>query len=308
MPRTKLSKNAKRNRDAAKDETLSTRLREFDLEVDQFLSDLEFKRQERLDENKSLANLVRTLPQRIHDMKMGELMAMEEKTIDEVNVALEKKAAANRSMMNASLLSSSKKKSKGDEEDSGSGNMIATSAYTGFTRGMTPSARPVGPLSSAKAKSRNRRSRSACGYLNTIGSNSSTISSSTTSSRTTTDRMSRSRMRTPLNNRVKAASADRAAPVTPKVCPNTPLSMLRYPRIGETVISLTGSPIVAQCPSDTTATVNIPIKDGVISLRPTRLDAVHPDFIESIDAETWSQIKELQSNLNKLVKSVDGKI
>lgn len=76
MPRTKLSKNAKRNRDAAKDETLSTRLREFDLEVDQFLSDLEFKRQERLDENKSLANLVRTLPQRIHDMKMGELMAM----------------------------------------------------------------------------------------------------------------------------------------------------------------------------------------------------------------------------------------
>lgn len=61
-------------------------------------------------------------------------------------------------------------------------------------------------------------------------------------------------------------------------------------------------------PSDTTATVNIPIKDGVISLRPTRLDAVHPDFIESIDAETWSQIKELQSNLNKLVKSVDGKI
>lgn len=36
------------------------------------------------------------------------------------------------------------------------------------------------------------------------------------------------------------------APVTPKMQPDRPLSMLRYQKMGETVISLAGSPVIAQ--------------------------------------------------------------
>ena len=51
-------------------------------------------------------------------------------------------------------------------------------------------------------------------------------------------------MRTPLNNRIKAASADRAYLITPKVNPSVPLAILRHAKAGEAVFSVTGSPVI----------------------------------------------------------------
>lgn len=56
---------------------------------------------------------------------------------------------------------------------------------------------------------------------------------------------SRSKYRTPMSGlRSKAASADNLHLITPKVNPGHPFSMMRHPRAGEPVYSLTGSPIV----------------------------------------------------------------
>lgn len=94
--------------------------------------------------------------------------------------------------------------------------------------------RPLGPFASCKAKS--RRSRSA----------SSTVSASKKS--TIQSHSSRQKYKTPAQNRLLTQSADRVGmnPVTPKMQPNTPVALLRYPKLGEHVISLDGSPIIAQ--------------------------------------------------------------
>lgn len=63
---------------------------------------------------------------------------------------------------------------------------------------------------------------------------------------TRTDRESRSKFRTPINNRIQSISADRMMnPVTPKVECGKAMAMLRYAKQGETIISLQGSPVVA---------------------------------------------------------------
>lgn len=53
--------------------------------------------------------------------------------------------------------------------------------------------------------------------------------------------------KTPAANRIQTMSADRGIQVvTLKMQPNMPVSMLRYQRMGETVISMDGSPVIAQ--------------------------------------------------------------
>lgn len=125
---------------------------------------------------------------------------------------------------------------------------------------MPRSARPLGPLASAKAKS--RRSRSAqSNQSNNLTAN--TTSASTSSGRhggtlqrsasqqsaEASQHASRSKYRTPGCSRLQTMSAERhqmMAPVTPKMQMDRPLAMLRYQKIGETVISLSGSPVIAQ--------------------------------------------------------------
>lgn len=107
----------------------------------------------------------------------------------------------------------------------------SSSSSSSKTSIISHESRPLGPLSSAKAKARHRRSRSALGLLENHKSSASRIS-----------RASKLRA-TP---QIRTMSADRAEPVTPKIAPNAPVSVLRYPRLGETVISLSGSPVVTQ--------------------------------------------------------------
>lgn len=54
-----------------------------------------------------------------------------------------------------------------------------------------------------------------------------------------------SKYRTPMQTRPQAVSADRGIGlITPKVQPNMPLALLRRAKIGETVYSVTGSPVI----------------------------------------------------------------
>lgn len=52
---------------------------------------------------------------------------------------------------------------------------------------------------------------------------------------------------------------------------------------------------------DTCANLNIPIKDGVFSLRPERLASDCSDILENIDPGTVDQLKMLNTNINKIV-------
>lgn len=90
------------------------------------------------------------------------------------------------------------------------------------------------------AAEKKRRSRSATGLTR-----SSTMSSHTTVRGDISTRTSRSKFRTP-KPRLQTMSADRALmnPVTPKIQMNTPVSLLRYPKVGETIISMSGSPVI----------------------------------------------------------------
>lgn len=104
------------------------------------------------------------------------------------------------------------------------------------------SARQLGPFQSAKAKSR-RRSRSLSSVVQSAMK--SAMKTQQTMNRNN-PRESRSRYRTPLGNRIQSISADRMMnPVTPKCEAGRSVTMLRYAKQGETVISLQGSPVVA---------------------------------------------------------------
>lgn len=109
------------------------------------------------------------------------------------------------------------------------------------TEGSGRSSKPKKAATVGPRKSR-RRSQSANGIKN-----SSTMSSRTLSRNDiTSHRASRSKYRTP-GQRIQTMSADRSimmTPVTPKIQMNTPVSLLRYPKVGETVISMSGSPVI----------------------------------------------------------------
>lgn len=102
------------------------------------------------------------------------------------------------------------------------------------------SGRPIGPLGSSRA-GKNRRSQSAQG--SSFKNQSLLRSNSAVSAHS-----SRQKFRTPAKGRLQTMSADRGTmnPVTPKIQMNTPVALLRYPHVGETVMSMSGSPVIVQ--------------------------------------------------------------
>lgn len=90
--------------------------------------------------------------------------------------------------------------------------------------------------------------------------------------------------------------------ITPKVQPNTPLALLRHARTGESVFSVTGSPVITAGASEMVANVNIPIGNAILSIRPTEMGELDPQYIRKIDSTTMNDLKQLQANLNRLMK------
>lgn len=110
----------------------------------------------------------------------------------------------------------------------------------------------------------------------------------------------RSKHRTPHEKPSKTMSVDRIGQIQPKFDISEPMALLRYANHGETVISLTGSPVVGLGqPLDSVANINIPIKNGIISLRPTaEMRHINPSSMPKIDSDTLKHLKTLQKNLH----------
>lgn len=94
--------------------------------------------------------------------------------------------------------------------------------------------------------------------------------------------------------------------ITTVVDAKAPLSYFRYARPGEPIFSLAGSPIVPPSTFEPEAYINIPVSDGVISIRPER-------WMKSIAAEVPSllipskrihDLKVLQKNLGSFISAV----
>lgn len=102
-------------------------------------------------------------------------------------------------------------------------------------------------------------------------------------------------------------SADRIGQIRPKFDISEPMALLRYANHGETVISLTGSPVVGLGqPLDSVANINIPVKNGIISLRPTaEMRNINTNSLPKIDSDTLKHLKTLQKNLHIFTSMVE---
>ncbi|KAJ2938909.1 hypothetical protein O0L34_g17720 [Tuta absoluta] len=150
---------------------------------------------------------------------------------------------------------------------------------------------------SSTSRSTSRRSRSA----------DASARKAPPSSRTATAqrRRSKSVYRTPAYNK----NATTAYPaITPKVAPHTPLTVLRQPRQGEMVVSMTGSPVMVPTYStmnqDQKANCNILLNDGtMLSLQPKQLRQSQAYIPFSLmDPGVLAQLRTLKDNLDKVVK------
>ncbi|CAG9793103.1 unnamed protein product [Diatraea saccharalis] len=121
---------------------------------------------------------------------------------------------------------------------------------------------------------------------------------------TTQRRRSRSVYRTPAYNKNGAVNYPA---ITPKVTPHTPLTVLRQPRQGEMVVSMSGSPVmVPTCYTmqpEEKANCNILLQDGtMLSLQPKQLRESQAYIPFSLmDSNVLRQLKTLKDNLDKVV-------
>jgi len=144
---------------------------------------------------------------------------------------------------------------------------------------------------------------------------------------------SRSKYRTPAQKPThqRAASVDRVESIIPKVNPMTPVSILRHPRSGEVAFSVKGSPILTskyvaiifsfKClilnsiyfsysVIERTANVNIPVANGILSVRPENIDPSHlnASLMRKIDGDTIMHLHTLKNNLDVLMKAFENRM
>lgn len=326
MVRTKPSRhgNTKRNRTSFQEEKLNAKIRDFDILADGLLANLESVYSNNLDDiTRMLRGEKNRLPKRILQMKMGDLRLLTgvktcadlEKLSVEAIDAMSSIGSSqfSQSFGNSNEKTNKKKISKADEgyltEDSGLGcNPLPDLMMS------TSKARPYGPLASAM-KNR-RRSKSVSGQATPSKGHASLLlgikskktfgaSQSLFAAAADNNRHSRSKFRTPnvAAGRLQTVSTDRGLSlITPKVMPNTPMAILRHARAGESIYSMTGSPVITAAMVEETANVNIPVANGMLSIRPTEMDSIDTGLLQRIDPGTLEHLKKLQMNLNKIMQ------
>ncbi|XP_037050243.1 borealin-like isoform X2 [Bradysia coprophila] len=189
-----------------------------------------------------------------------------------------------KSSQNGSLLTEASQASRADDDES--------------SRRSSKPKKTIG----TEQKKKHRRSRSAAANVSTMSARPLSRVNSVN------ERLSRSKYRTPVS-RLQTMSADRSvmAPVTPKIQMNTPMSLLRYPKVGETIISMSGSPVIVNGGTmQGIANINIPIKDGMFSMQPNAITDVDSDLVSRIDNTTMNQLRQLQANLNFVMSTFSG--
>ncbi|XP_035903644.1 borealin-like [Anopheles stephensi] len=329
MVRTKVSRNtaSKRNRTSYQEERHAHIMREFEIVSETFIMSLDAKLDADLKRIDYQTSMIRNrIPKEILQMTMGDLR----KTgcnlfVDVLNMSpADGESAGNCSQLSNGSADAQTSFQKSYRTDEGYLTEECAKRSLDVMASAKPSKRPMGPLASAmKSNYARRRSNSVSGHTTTPSKPAQPsmlfgIKGKRNELRTPaigknifmgqSERFSRPKLRTPLaqvNNksRSQAVSTDRGmSQITLKVEPNTPLAFIRYPRAGESVYSLTGSPVVNAVMTKHTANVNIPVPDGVLSLQPTDLEDVDKQYLPKIDYATLEHLKKLQSNLNKIMQ------
>lgn len=324
MPRTKVSKSSKRNREATNRED---KVREFETDVETYSNVFDEQAQERLlSYELEFKNLLQRTSSALLKLKFCDVFEMDITTFKDwdqqkskfLNVSLH-------NSVNSSLMKSAKAINPNDEgyltEDSSNGGSlgssssattITNSAFLSATnmrsqqlvQQQTARLRTPGPLSSARAR-RPRRSRSACGDYVPGSIKLKPQNTANAEGGSGQERNSRSKMRTPMANKTKALSADRTTKFNDTDAPKSPPTFLRFPKPGELILSTCGSPLVTQTLPENFAHLNIPLRNGVISMRPKRLSNVQPHIIEDLDPATLDQLRTLKNNIDKIVSMAD---
>uniref|UniRef100_A0A336LFA5 CSON008238 protein n=1 Tax=Culicoides sonorensis TaxID=179676 RepID=A0A336LFA5_CULSO len=326
MPRTKINRKVlpKRNRRSSTEEKLEAKLREFDMLVDGFTNDTECQFSEAISKIENLMHGLRAkTPLNVLQMKWKDVKEAEGKTLADINKthnATNMNGTSTSTLASLSTIAEEMRKSKkvGHSHDEGylteDGTHSNRSSHDqgALITNNCSSARPMGPLASAVAKAR-RASRSADPPVSrTPMIGSSLMMSSKAKARATpllqsqSQHASRSKYRTPMQPRATASSVDRVyGLITPKVQPNMPLAILRRAKVGETVFSVTGSPVITAAAVENMANVNIPVQNGVLSIRPTEMNSVDPSIVNKFDDVTIEQLKTLQQNLNLIMECAE---
>uniref|UniRef100_A0A6E8W3K7 Borealin C-terminal domain-containing protein n=1 Tax=Anopheles coluzzii TaxID=1518534 RepID=A0A6E8W3K7_ANOCL len=322
MVRTKVSRAATKRGQNSSDSKLyiEMKLRDFDVISDCHLTNIELKFQNDMDRlNRAFEVMRSRIPKNLLSLTMGELRALQKAT-EELNTSpqLNQTVSAN---MSALLEKSCRKKSKDDgylTEESEQGDTYRMGS-------LKPSSKArFGPLMSARTRRRSKSTSAIAtptvnrtlflpqsamaGRLQQPGSTVKALTAAAVAPPPPgSERTSRSKLKSSLaTNRPKAISADRGyGVITPKVQPYAALAMIRHAKQGESVFSLTGSPVVTANMLESSANVNIPVSNGMIAIRPTELDVIDESLIRKIDPNVLMELKQLQTNLDKIMSTLN---
>uniref|UniRef100_A0A182TJ26 Borealin C-terminal domain-containing protein n=1 Tax=Anopheles melas TaxID=34690 RepID=A0A182TJ26_9DIPT len=322
MVRTKVSRAATKRGQNSSDSKLyiEMKLRDFDVISDCHLTNIELKFQNDMDRlNRAFEVMRSRIPKNLLSLTMGELRAMQKAT-EELNTSpqLNQTVSAN---MSALLEKSCRKKSKDDgylTEESEQGDTYRMGS-------LKPSSKArFGPLMSARTRRRSKSTSAIAtptvnrtlfmpqsamaGRMQQPGSTVKALTAAAVAAPPPgSERTSRSKLKSSLaTNRPKAISADRGyGVITPKVQPYAALAMIRHAKQGESVFSLTGSPVVTANMLESSANVNIPVYNGMIAIRPTELDVIDESLIRKIDPNVLMELKQLQTNLDKIMSTLN---
>uniref|UniRef100_A0A1B0BL07 Borealin C-terminal domain-containing protein n=1 Tax=Glossina palpalis gambiensis TaxID=67801 RepID=A0A1B0BL07_9MUSC len=293
MPRTKVNQTTKRNRAS---EHREEKLRECKSAFNGYLATMESEVETFIQEwDEELCLLRQRTSTNLLKMKMDQFLTMNSSILEHSSVS---------ESFNYNLKYSNKFTENKDEgyltEDTSKlnsfGSIVSVKSGTNFINNSRLSraqqqlpkdpCRTPGPLNSALARGP-RRSRSACGKYSSLVA-----------------REHQARNKILTVNRTRPHNVERkqyfdGRPETP------PVAFMRWPKPGEMVLSKYGSPVIAQVLPDRFANVNIPLRDGVMSLRPKKLDSFQADILEDMDPQTLSELRILHGNLDKIVNMAD---
>lgn len=321
MPRTKVSKSSKRTREATNREE---KVREFENSLEGYQNSIDETIMVYLTtyENEFEMLLQRTSSDLLK-MKVYDVFEMDLNSFTDWNKQKSILNASLHNSTNSTLMKSARAINPNDEgyltEDSSTGGSIGTATTNAaFLSASTMRSQQIvqqssrlrtpGPLSSARAR-RPRRSRSACGDFVPIPGSAVKIKPQLTATgggQAAAAERSRSKMRTPMASRTKALSADRTNKVESSDSPKSPIAFYRFPKPGEMVLSTCGSPLVSHMVPENFAHLNIPMRNGVISMRPNKLSDVQQHLIQDLDPATVDQLRTLKTNIDKIVSMVDN--
>lgn len=289
MPRTKQARKGK-SIDASSEGGGGLLLKDFERHVKSRLHKIQLEYESRVQkiETSYQMALVR-FPQKVMKLTLGEIMNIVKSIDNECEVS---------SSVNDETISPAPPTIKAKRI---SKRTTATSDDGYMTEGGTTSTTTRNSVAPSTSKVRKVRTRSSSASRKTKVSDIAPLKTAKKEERVlaTASSAIKNRFKTPAP--LSKQCPNEYALVTPKVKPNTPLSIMRRPRQGEMALSMQGSPLlVTSVVNENVANVNVPLENGsVLSLLPN--DGLRLSYLPQFDAETKRQLVTLKQHLDRVI-------